>query len=322
MENFNLTKSDHEDITSLMNISYSLLDNFIKLRDLEINGGYDSEEYKSTIECLKSTLSLEESFYNRFGNHPLKLQAILNEFVTPDKAWDINKDVQIANSNNREELVKRRIILRLVDKMCRIKRKIPSLDGQIFNNAMEISLTVKKDVINSILCILNLYLQDFKFQTINGNLENMKYNFAFLYQFVEEDFLANNFAINPELYWVANFMANLKRTPIQAVDAYRKSYASELLERVLQDALNHDRYSLRNKDDYANAIISQILIRAGLLFSGEEVVNELANKFQQFMGINQMMNGDNSAEKLVMEAINLHSSDRSLPKIVTLGVNR
>lgn len=322
MENFNLTKNDQEDITALMNISYSLLDNFIKLRDLEINGGYGSDEYKSIIECLKSTLSLEESFYNRFGNHPLKLQAILNKFVSSKEAWDINKDVQIANSNNKEELVKRRIILRLVDKMCRIKRKIPSLDGQIFNNAMEISLTVKKDIINSILCILNLYLQDFKFQTINGNLENMKYNFAFLYQFVEEDFLANNFAINPELYWVANFMANIKRTPIQAVEAYRKSYASELLERVLQDALNHDRYSLRNKDDYANAIISQILIRAGLLFSGEEVVNELAKKFQQFMGINQMMNGDNSAEKLVMEAINLHPSDRSLPKIVTLGVNR
>ena len=322
MENFNLTKSDHEDITGLMNISYSLLDNFIKLRDLEINGGYGSDEYKSIIECLKSTLSLEESFYNRFGNHPLKLQAILNKFVSSKEAWDINKDLQIVNSNNREELVKRRIILRLIDKMCRIKRKIPSLDGQIFNNAMEISLTVKKDIINSILCILNLYLQDFKFQTINGNLENMKYNFAFLYQFVEEDFLANNFAINPELYWVANFMANIKRTPIQAVEAYRKSYASELLERVLQDALNHDRYSLRNKDDYANAIISQILIRAGLLFCSEEVVNELENKFQQFMGINQMMNGDNSAEKLVMEAINLHSSDRSLPKIVTFGVNR
>ena len=322
MENFNLTKNDQEDITALMNISYSLLDNFIKLRDLEINGGYGSDEYKSIIECLKSTLSLEESFYNRFGNHPLKLQAILNKFVSSKEAWDINKDVQIANANNKEELVKRRIVLRLVDKMCRIKRKIPSLDGQIFNNAMEISLTVKKDIINSILCILNLYLQDFKFQTINGNLENMKYNFAFLYQFVEEDFLANNFAINPELYWVANFMANIKRTPIQAVEAYRKSYASELLERALQDALNHDRYSLRNKDDYANAIVSQILIRAGLLFCSEDIVKELTNKFQRYMSVNQMMNGDNSGEKFVMEALNLHSSDRSLPKIVTFGVNR
>lgn len=322
MENFSLTKNDQEDITGLMNISYSLLDNFIKLRDLEINGGYGSDEYKSTIECLKSTLSLEESFYNRFGNHPLKLQAILNEFVSPNEAWDINKDLQIANSSNREELVKRRIVLRLVDKMCNIKKTIPSLDGQIFNSAMEISLTVKRDIINSILTILNLYLQDFKFQTINSNLENMKYNFAFLYQFVEADFLANNFAINPELYWLANFVSNVKRVPSQVVDAYKGSYASELLERVLQDALNHDRYSLRDKDDYANAIISQILIRAGLLFSSEEVVKELTDKFQRFMGVNQMMNGDNSAEKLVMEAIRMHSSDRSLPKIVTFGVNR
>ena len=320
MANFNLTKNDLEDIGSLMNISYSLLDNFIKLRDLEINGGYGSDEYKATIECLKSTLSLEESFYNRFGNHPLKLQAILNEFVKPNKAWDINDDLQISLSTNKDNLVKRRIILKLIDKMC--SSKVTNTVKSPFNNALEISMSVKKDIINTLLTLLNLYLHDPKYQQIASELENLKYNIGFLYQFVEKDFLDNEFAINPELYWTANLTANFKRVPSQVVDTYKKSYAGEMLEKVLQDIIAVSVYDLRNKDGYAKAIILQVLIRTGLLFSGEELVKNLEERFATFITMNKMLNADNSGEFLVMEAIKLHTSDKTIPKIVTLGVNR
>ena len=55
-----------ENINTLLAITSSINETYVKLKQLEIVGQKDSTEYKSTIESLKSSLDLEKSIYDRF----------------------------------------------------------------------------------------------------------------------------------------------------------------------------------------------------------------------------------------------------------------
>lgn len=303
-----LTNSEKEDLKMIMNISYSLLDNFIKLRNLEINGGKDSEEFTSIINCLQSSITLEESLYSRINQK--RVDAYLEELNGVEKFLGINQDLNVATTRVFDNLVKRRVIARLLD--IKYKNKQTPLE---FDNVW---YEIKKDIIKTILTILNLYLNDYKYQPIQNQLLNFKYNLGFIFKDIESDFIDHNFSINPELYWNTYMVTDFYRMPREVVDNFKHSFSSTILDNEFNFMLSQSNYSLRNIDTYADAIISQILIRVGLLFGPANLDDDLKEHFEKFASINKMMNGDNTSENLVIEAINSSKCDKELPKVISL----
>lgn len=305
-----LTASEKEDLKMIMNISYSLLDNFIKLRNLETNGGHGSEEFESAINCLKSTLLLEESLYSRIN--PNKIDIFLSEITSRENLVDISKDINVSKTRVFDDLIKRRIVSRLLDIKYRNKQNPLEFDNVCYE--------IKKDIIKTILTILNLYLNDYKYQPIQKQLLNFKYNLSFIFKDIESDFLEHNFSINPDLYWTIYMVTDFYNMPREVVDNFKHSFSSNILDNEFQFILAQSNYSLRAIDNYANAIISQILIRVGLLFGTTGLNDDLKEQFEKFTGINKMLNGDNTSENLVIEAINSYEKDKELPKIVSLKI--
>ena len=293
---------DKENLKIIMNISYSLLDNFIKLRNLEANGGKDSEEFISIINCIKASLSLEDSLYSKIDIK--QIDSYLNELNHLDNVYEIDSEINVSKTMIFDDLVKRRVTDRLLD----IKYRNNKSDFDYGNICYEI----KKDI------ILNIYLNDYKFQTIFKELLNFKYNLGFLYKEIESDFLENNFSINPELYLTSYLIGDLYEMPREIVDNFKYSFGVNILEKEIDFILSQSSYNLRDKDNYAKSIISQILIRASLLFTDENVSQEMKEHIGKFININSSLNGDNTLEKLILEALNFYESDRELPKVIGL----
>lgn len=321
MENINkLTPGDFEDIGMLMNISYSLLDNLYKLREMELKGEKNTKEFKNLVASYNSGLVLEDSIFKRFGDEQEKLLALLSYFTDVKAAYNLEIDIDVAMSKNIEDLVKRRITLRLVTKLNSIQKEQESgFDGLSARGLISVSETAKVDFINTVLTILNLYLCDHKYLNINKELTGLKYNLAFLHKFVEDDFLANEFSINPTLYWVVNFVSEANKIDLKAARIAQLSYAIPLIDKNLEIILNQNTYTLRDNDNYTKAIVAQILLRTCFLFSDDEVISKLKERFQTFIGINEMLGQTVSAEKMLLETINMLPADKELPQIVNLG---
>ena len=328
-----LNKDINDNINTLLAVTSSINDTYAKLKELEIKGQKESKEYKRLIECLKSSLELEKSIYDRFPNDLDTLVNIIRE-VTKNKDFFINFDLKenIDAIINNYDLITRRIYLRLLNKMLEIKdadfiigtNNPDILENQSARNILILHSLIIKDYINTVLVILNKALYDEKYKNINNLLLNVKYSLAFLYDNVENDFLENNFNINNDLYWGATAMGDFyhldreKLKEIQKGTVYGIYY--EKIDNIIKTILN-DRSSEQEIFIYA---ISEILIRACLLFYDDKTVECLkSNKIKLAQNMPQNEHNLkilNDAKKRVDNVYSFYEQDKELIKVISLKV--
>ena len=328
-----LNKDINDNINTLLAVTSSINDTYAKLKELEIKGQKESKEYKRLIECLKSSLELEKSIYDRFPNDLDTLVKIIRE-VTKNKDFFINFDLKenIDAIINNYDLITRRIYLRLLNKMLEIKdadfiigtNNPDILENQSARNILILHSLIIKDYINTVLVILNKALYDEKYKNINNLLLNVKYSLAFLYDNVENDFLENNFNINNDLYWGATAMGDFyhldreKLKEIQKGTVYGIYY--EKIDNIIKTILN-DRSSDKEIFIYA---ISEILIRACLLFYDDKTVECLkSNKIKLAQNMPQNEHNLkilNDAKKRVDNVYSFYEQDKELIKVISLKV--
>ena len=65
MTKYILSKSDIEELTTIINIGKSIEEHYKELAKLEIERKKDTPEYKSCIEKLKVTISLEDALFEK-----------------------------------------------------------------------------------------------------------------------------------------------------------------------------------------------------------------------------------------------------------------
>ena len=110
MEKYDMSKSDCEDISFLINTSKAIKDIYNKLINLEKENAKDSEVYNSCLKELKSLLEVEENIYKRLDNSTkekyISYLKNLNEYRVTNKSYEILFD----NNINLEIL---RILLKL-----------------------------------------------------------------------------------------------------------------------------------------------------------------------------------------------------------------
>ena len=328
-----LSKDILENIRTLLVITSSINETYAKLKELEIKGEKESKEYQSLIESLKSSLELEKSIYDRFPKDLDILSNIDYTISSKEEFWiNFNLQDNINAILNNYSLIKLRIHLNLFDRMLAIKdadfiistNKKDVLENQTPRNILIINATVIRDFVNTLLIILNSYLNDSKYNTIKDLLLNFKYGLSFLYEDIEKDFLENDFNINKDLYWESNAIADYYRLDREKLNAIKRGTVfnifKEKTDNIIEIAINENS----SKQDIFTYIISEILIRASLLLFGDKTVDYLKGKKLQLpsnMSHNEeLIEQIKVAQNRIDSIFEIYAKDKELLNVISLRV--
>jgi len=321
MKIYNLTEEDKECVNSLLNISYSIYDSYLNLVELDNKGLKENYEYQRIINNLKTTIYLEESLYEKLGDNPIVLQSFIDYIINPEDSWDLGNELTIVLNDNIKELIRTRVYLKIIDKRQQNSYKVKiSYDKEImdeFNGLINISLNVKKDLINTILRILNLYLNDNKYESIFNKLNNIKYNIEFIYSFVEDELINNDFVINKNFYLVGGLYADLENDSENKLTLYQNHYASIIFDYKFEMLWNNLDLSINNIE-YFIGVISQILTRASLLFINKELRNQYYEHYKQLLEIDNMLNRKNVIYEKILESFDKTDDDIKIPLVLKI----
>ncbi len=322
-----------ENINTLLAITSSINETYVKLKQLEIVGQKDSTEYKSTIESLKSSLDLEKSIYDRFPKDLDVLSQIEHKINGNKDYWlKFNLQENINAILNYENLIKLRIQLNLFSRMLAIKdadfvinvNDESVLENQTPRNILIINTSVIKDFLNTTLVILNDYLNNPEYELIKDQLLNFKYNLSFVYEEIENDLLENNFNISNELYWEANAISDYYQLDRLKLNAIQKGTVYSIFRDKIRNIINIDNTLKSDKPKMFTYIISEIFTRVSLLFIGEETVNYFKTlELQLAEGVSHdemAIEKLKKAQNRVNGIFDMYEKDRELLNVISLRV--
>ena len=328
-----LSKDILEDIKTLLAVTSSINETYANLKKLEIIDKKESKEYQSLMERLKSSLALEKSIYDRFPND-LEVLSNIERLINSKEEYWINFNLQ-ENINailNHHNLIKLRIHLNLFSKMLNIKNADfiinvndeDILENQTSRNILVINATIIRDFLNTLLTILNSYLNDDKYSTIKDLLLSFKYDLSFLYKELEDDFLENNFNINTNLYWEASALADYYHLDRKKLNAMQRGTVYNLyvdkIREIIKISLDEDS----SKQEIFDYTISEILTRTSLLLFGDKTVNFFnSQKLQLASNVpynEERLENLKKAQQRVDNVFAMYEKDKELLQIISLRV--
>ena len=316
MGKYSLNDIDDENVKSLLNISGSIFEVYEKLRNLEIHNLKDTPEYLKLIESLKSLKKTENSLYKKFDD-AFKIDGIIYTFTEGEIRSNLATELKNIVEPSKEILIKQRICSRLA--------RINDTNNNYWTpqniKVLNIENEVRKDIINSILKILNSYLDNQNSNDIIENLYSFKYNLGFVFEHIENDFIKQKFSINENLYLYALYVAENYDMPISIVENYKSDFIADIMTSFSKNIIGQTEQTLYNKKYYISFILSQITIRAALLLDDEERTEGVKEKFKQLSTLDKMRKRDTTGIDLMLETIEMHNEDRELPRTITRTLN-
>ncbi len=314
-----------EDFKTLWIITESIYETYSNLCSLEKEGQKETSQYASLKNALESSLALEKDIYSRFPKDAQTINEIYRYFVETKGSVDTSMKVVLEDiiKNDQQALVARRIHHQLVHQFMSLvsEREATSylmvVDGlsnipiKAFMDSYESNCT---DYLNTLLVIINTYLNDERFKDIKGELFQVAYNCFFIDTLIESEVKDHNMSINPELYWQSTALMEYYQ-----LDAKASSYLKELIAR---NALgNSGEYLFNNYPfNFITApfyyFMAQIVLRTSALFLGDT--------FEDIMNSYTFDKNSSSYERLqnrLNELKEMLAQDKNIPEII-IGINR
>lgn len=345
MEKYNLAQEDYENLKQLFLIEFNIYNIYSKLSLLESENKKTSEEYKKYLESLNYHISLEEDFYKKYSKKPVKISEILFYLIGNEKN-DFVFNLSCISSDKIEELIRIRIVNRL-EKIIEIDEflddeelteeeyaslsmidaeVIDDLDSEIIEaeeierkHFIETSIDyeIEKDILNTILRILNEYINNPKYQIMKDILIKFKYLLSLTFKEIENDFLDHNFEISEDLYWTSKLKADGFSTDTTYYDESRHDYVEDIFVEFGNLLLDLFDPSTDNSN-YNDVTICEIIIRAISIFSNEYTIQTYYEYLKETINDRNITN-----EELIIlldNTYNFLKNDRELPSIISLRV--
>lgn len=342
-----LTNEESNFFLDLMFVTRKIRLMYDYLTELEITNRKDNDLYYQTEKNLKNLIAQEKEFYEKLKNNKQLAKKILNILGNTN----FNLEDYIASTYAVKEptsILEFRITRKIqfflessdlfneseFSQTMEYDENIDELDdiGEIENlediddlenddekkeyseNYKKISLSIEKDILNTMMTLLGEYIDDEKYDFIKNDLIEYKYIYSYIFDEVEGIFLDNNFKINKDLYWGTNFVAEYSNIDNDIIENVRKDYSSNLL--YLQG--NKISYlltgDLNEKDLYTLTIIGQIITRVSLLFSESETITNFQNAVRE--ELESFENKFLLIKSAMEDSINSVKSDNSLPQVL------
>lgn len=322
MEKYDMSKSDCEDISFLINTSKAIKDIYNKLINLEKENAKDSEVYNSCLKELKNLLEIEENICNRLDNATkekyISYLKNLNEYRVTNKSYEILFD----NNINLEIL---RILLKL-DKnrnyidfindagLDRYDNGFQFLISKLIEDNKKIFYQLHLDNLRCFLAILDKENS----RNIDSESINIIYRISFLFSEIEEELIQNKFKINDEPYLLTKMFIDIYNQDENLLNSIRYIIFSNHLNMSLDNIKNYYNYDLKNDNIRRKIIVQSYYIRSLIILLEEETVNELKNLFSYGIGNQLSLNHISQVLKLFGDCFNHQKEDVEIPKIVSL----
>lgn len=345
MAGYKLTNEDIKDIEELLKITQRIKYLYDKLILLECGLRKYTDEYKKVLDELRTALSIENKLYLKIGDNPVKLSELLFKLFDCEQPNAVDT-FNYARDNNVQELIKSRIGFRLEKTVTdadfiedeEVEEELSCLDYDavevLSSDEDEISPIMdmedvekqfrymssledyaELDVLNTILAILNKYINDSNYQTIRLFLIRFKYMLSFAFQKIEQDLLENNFEINPDLYWGAKLVVDVHNGNINDLKKSNEGFSEDIIYEQSDNLTRLIFEDLSNITNFGSAVISEIIIRASLLFSTDETIKNFRNFI--LCELKDSEEDNKIIESVVSRAVNSVDEDKTLPRIVS-----
>ena len=194
-----LSEEDKIKLRKLIDINIKIKEIYDSLREMEVNYKTESNLFKNKLNLLNKLVIVENKIYEEFKNNPEKIIAAYNEIsFSSDSLFEMNVLTELDDIANdySENLVRTRIANHLLniflssDESSMELTNLPfPIDGKAYSF---IEICIQCDFVNTILTILNKYLDEKEYDSIRDLLFRIKDNYAFLHEEIEIDLLKNN----------------------------------------------------------------------------------------------------------------------------------
>ncbi|MBE6156274.1 MAG: hypothetical protein E7161_00810 [Firmicutes bacterium] len=278
MEKYNLIEKDFNIIRKLLIISKVIGFQYDKMMSLEMSDMKESNDYQSAMEVLNSLLIGEKNLYAFIGNDGERIQAFMEYFSSTNNLNNFFEEIKTMVGGDISELIKKRIIIRLLDIKIEIdQQKLNDFGKEIERETKELNLTIAKP--NSYFALANLLeltkilKQDFLNSLLTLSNETsfvaIKYSAAFLYKECENRLIKNGFNANCKLCWVSQITVDMKGINQSTFEEAKENFGYNLILQIIK--------YLNNKP--GNQDLWNLLIRVALLFCSHEDRSKLKKQF-------------------------------------------
>jgi len=255
-----------EELTAIVSICENVMETYRKMAELEKENKRESDEYKSLINCLKSSIDLSENMLSNIDLDKETMEFIEKEFRSLGYIDQNNTaDTLILNTQNKENnIYLARIMLRLKNVLSRkakltlanaVSELLPkeflenyelnftSEDIKTYTGIIEISLSFRRDISLLLYKILEEEIQkeqdtnlrniliDYKYSLLmlDSNLERILINLSFerlSHPFLESELLGALLKV-PEFIYNHQKYAIAKLVSEREIAALLKTYSHE-----------------------------------------------------------------------------------------------
>ena len=313
-----LTHDDYESVLELLKISE-------KIRTVYNIFTSDKDEItkrqKNLLKnILKGLLIKEEELLKSLGNNTDKLTkinlALLDdcEYNRLDVLFDITE-------NNKNQIIKNRLADQITDLIDKYEaedlqfkyddflyRRDPA-NEMLGNYYLESSIEI--DIIKMILYFLNLYIKDSKYSDFKKELINFKNNIMISFNFLREQLIDEKMK-QPELFWNSKLVADLTNKSKSYLDSTKNEYAEDLLFEQVEPFINV-LIDNSNENKFM-AIISEIFIRTGILFSTPSTYLDFCSFLKQELESFEL---SKQSKKAIFTYLDQFKKDKELVRVLS-----
>ena len=218
---------------------------------------------------------------------------------------DVGFVITSALNNDQEVLIRKRIIIRLINFWCFL----------INDTSYELTNACNLDLLNTFLTILNIYLEDTNYKDYK-DLEMLKYNLAFLNPDLEKDLIDHDMQINPIIYWSSDVIASLSSIPVSLSHLERIIRASKVFNEAYAYLI--ENYFNMHSSTY---LINKIVLRAMAIVLEKEDILERRRDIEEILSGPLNYYGSN-LKKILLECLASYEKDQELVQQISLILNK
>lgn len=297
-----LTKEEYLFIQKLLEITKTILEDYDRLHHLEVNGRKNTSDYDVALETLKFNLHLEENLYKKLEEN-MELVYKIQVYITPDYVPGLADELEIIKYESRNELVKLRINNRLCniidnevvsednflgsyddtydefedDLDDEIDEDIPkNMDDAVkkMEDYRDLDISIEKDFINSILFILNSYINNPRYSEYRDRLLRLKYNISFIYRSPEDYLVENYMDINDKLYIESKLTLDIQQRDSEELFKRIDGFKDDIIFSQNNDLFRLLTEEVEEDDKEFYIIVIKIFLRVCFMFGSVKEIKQ------------------------------------------------
>lgn len=328
---YKLTENDKQDINILLSLGNSIIENENKLADLEAKFEKESQEYKNTLESLKSTLAIENSIFSRIGTEREKTLNYVAELDDPMNVLGIDSQIKtlIEKNINISKLIRLRIVNKLyqnsltnkvddVNSECKIQGYCMSKNHTMAfdpDSMIKTDMEIENDTYKVIAAFLTKEIDSCSNKDLRTKLIRQKYHLSFINPNLEKELIENNFEIS-EVYLSSGMFATTERLSPEIYTGLKYTFVEILVENSVNKLANIKKIDLNDKDFNKLVTMLKILLKSAIILDEKNIGLKIKEQLKRQMTIFNI--SETEGTKMIFDIID--NGQKQIPNIKVLSL--